>query len=134
MASNIAYMELAHTKSTNWGEAHFSAACTVRPVLSSQPRVFQPLEGTFTEVTFFLTARGRGPWLSCLQATAPPAGAVSSEASFVLKMKIDDNDVIYIQYDSSTLYGFPPLHNASTKNCAPRIRNCPARTARLRAE
>ena len=31
---------------------------------------------------------GGALWLSCLQATAPPAGAVSSEASFVLKMKI----------------------------------------------
>jgi hypothetical protein len=31
---------------------------------------------------------GGALWLSCLQATAPPAGAVSSEASFVLKMQI----------------------------------------------
>ena len=31
---------------------------------------------------------GGALWLSCLQATAPPSGAVSSEASFVLKMKI----------------------------------------------
>ena len=31
---------------------------------------------------------GGALWLSCLQATAPPAGAASSEASFVLKMKI----------------------------------------------
>jgi len=31
---------------------------------------------------------GGALWLACLQATAPPAGAVSSEASFVLKIKI----------------------------------------------
>jgi hypothetical protein len=31
---------------------------------------------------------GGALWLTCLQATAPPAGAVSSEASFVLKMTI----------------------------------------------
>ena len=46
----------------------------------------------------------------------------------------DDDDVIYFQYDPSTPLRFSPLHNASTKSCAPRIKNRPARTARLRAE
>ena len=37
------------------------------------------------EFGFFDRPVGGALWMLCLQATAPPAGAVSSEASFVLK-------------------------------------------------
>ncbi len=39
-------------------------------------------------VAIFDRPVGGALWMLCLQATAPPAGAVSSEASFVLKMQI----------------------------------------------
>ena len=39
---------------------------------------------------FFDRPVGGALWMLCLQATAPPARAVSSEASFVLQMKMED--------------------------------------------